>query len=97
MNSRVQTKCTKSIDMQFHWLHDQSIILKQFRFFLCMGMFNFADYWIKRHQAAHHKNIRREFLTLFNMLIKRATATHAPVHGCVRLLVYISINICSRA
>ena len=24
---------------------------------------NYADYWTKHHPAAHHKNVRKEFLT----------------------------------
>ena len=33
INSRVQPKRTKAMDMRFHWLRDRSINQKQFRFF----------------------------------------------------------------
>ena len=33
INSRVQPKCTKDMDMQFHLLHNQGVSKKQLRFF----------------------------------------------------------------
>jgi hypothetical protein len=34
VNKRVQPKCTKAMDMRFHWLHDHSINQKHFLFLL---------------------------------------------------------------
>jgi hypothetical protein len=33
VNKRVQPKCTKAMDMRFHWLRDCSINQKQFQFY----------------------------------------------------------------
>ena len=61
INSKVQPKRTKAMDMRFHWLRDRET-QKQFRFYWRAGVLNYADYWTKHHPAAHHRNIRPEFL-----------------------------------
>jgi hypothetical protein len=38
INLRVQPKCTKVMDMRFHWLRDQGVNQKQFRFYWRPGM-----------------------------------------------------------
>ena len=55
INSRVQPKCTKTMDMRFHWLRDRGINEKQFHIFWCHGTLNFADYWMKHHSPDHTK------------------------------------------
>ena len=65
INSRVQPKRTKAMDMRFHWLRDRSINQNQFRFFWRPGHTNLADYWTKHHPANHHRNMQRE---IFNPL-----------------------------
>ena len=62
INKKVQQKCTKAMDMQFHWLKDREC-QKQFRFYWRPGKLNYADYWTKHHSAKHHRNVRREYLT----------------------------------
>jgi hypothetical protein len=62
INGKVQPKRTKAMDMRFHWLRDREC-QDQFRFHWRPGKLNYADYWTKHHPAAHHKNIRKEFLT----------------------------------
>ncbi|EJK62785.1 hypothetical protein THAOC_16591 [Thalassiosira oceanica] len=62
INSKVQPKRTKAMDMRFHWLRDRET-LKQFRFYWRSGKLNLADYFTKHHPAAHHRNMRGEFLT----------------------------------
>ena len=62
INSKVQPKRTKAMDMRFHWLRDREC-QEQFRFYWRPGKLNYADYWTKHHSASHHKNTRREFLT----------------------------------
>jgi hypothetical protein len=69
ITSRVQPKRTKAMDMRFHWLRDRSVNQKQFRFFWRPGPFNYADYWTKHHPAAHHRNMRKEFLTPIKVLM----------------------------
>ena len=44
INSRVQPRRTKAMDMRFHWLRDRSVNQKQFRFFWRPGDLNFGDY-----------------------------------------------------
>ena len=62
INGKVQPKHTKAMDMRFHWLRDREC-QGQFKFYLCPGKTNYADYWTKHHSTAHHINICKEFLT----------------------------------
>jgi hypothetical protein len=59
INSRVQPKRTKAMDMRFHWLRDRGV----FRFLWRPGNMNCGDYWTKHHAPAHHRNMRCEILT----------------------------------
>ena len=43
INHKVQPKCTKAMDMHFHWLQNQNA-KEQFRFFRWLDAMNFADY-----------------------------------------------------
>jgi hypothetical protein len=43
---------------------------QQFQFFWRPGPLNYADYWTKHHPAAHHRNIRKEFLTPIKVLME---------------------------
>ena len=67
INNKIQPKRTKAMDMRFHWLRDREC-QQQFRFYWRPGRLNYADYWTKHHSAAHHKNIRREFITPYIVL-----------------------------
>ena len=62
VNRKIQPKRTKAMDMRFHWLRDREC-QQQFRIYWRPGKLNYADYWTKHHQATHHQNVRREFLT----------------------------------
>jgi hypothetical protein len=62
INGKVQPKRTKAMDMRFHWLRDREC-QQQFRIYWRPGKMNYADYWTKHHPEAHHRNIRKEFLT----------------------------------
>ena len=62
VNAKIQPKRTKAMDMRFHWLRDREC-QQQFKFYWRPGKQNHADYWTKHHSAAHHINIRKEFLT----------------------------------
>ena len=64
VNLKVQPKCTKSMDMRFHWLRDREA-QQQFRFYWKPGKTNLADYFTKHHTPSHHKNVRSEFLTKY--------------------------------
>ncbi len=67
INSKVQPKRTKAMDMQFHWLGDREC-QQQFRIYWRPGKLNYADYWTKHHPTAHHWNIHKEFLTPHTVL-----------------------------
>ena len=69
VNNIIQPKQMKAMDRRFHWLRDR-MNQGQFRFHWRPGPTNLADYWTKFHTAAHHKNFRREFLTLFKLVEK---------------------------
>jgi hypothetical protein len=53
INSKIQPKCTKSMDMRFEWLKDREA-KNQFRFFWRLGKTNLADYFMKHHPPDHH-------------------------------------------
>ena len=67
INSKIQPKRTKAMDMRFHWLRDREC-QEQFRIHWRPGKLNYADYWTKHHPAKHHKNARREFITPHTVL-----------------------------
>jgi hypothetical protein len=67
VNAKIQPKRTKAMDMRFHWLRDREC-QKQFKFYWRPGKQNYTDYWTKHHSAAHHVNMRKEFLTPFIVL-----------------------------
>ena len=86
INSKIQPKRTKAMDMRFFWLKDREA-QEQFRFFWRAGATNLADYWTKHHPGAHHRNMRKEFLTTMHELTKlREEIRGGPegqLQGCV--------------
>jgi hypothetical protein len=89
VNLRVQPKRTKAMDMHFHWLRNQSVNQKQFKFYWRPGTSMRADYWTKHHSPSHHCQIRNEILTPYqivmdlyqlisNICIFEVTARHLP-------------------
>ncbi len=61
INSKIQPKRTKLMDMRFEWLKDREA-KNQFRFFWRSGKTSLADYFTKHHPPAHHRNVKGEFL-----------------------------------
>ena len=65
------------MDMRFHWLRDREL-QEQLRFYWRSGKLNYADYFTKHHPTAHHRNIRKEFLTpqwvLKDLALRKAAA-----------------------
>ena len=57
----------KAMDMHFHWLCDGEA-QQQFRFNWRPGTSNLANYWTKHHTAAHHVNVRHDYLTPYIVL-----------------------------
>jgi hypothetical protein len=66
---RVQPKRTKAMDMRFHWLHDRGVNQKQFKFYWRPGTSMRADYWMKHHSPAHHRHMRNEILTPYDVVL----------------------------
>ncbi len=62
INNKIQPKCTKAMDMRFHWLHNQEA-QGQFKIYWQPGWKNLADYFTKHHPPARHVNVRGKFLT----------------------------------
>jgi hypothetical protein len=69
INLRVQPKCTKAMDMHYHWLRDWGINQKQFKFYWRPGTLMWADYWTKHHPPSHHRNMRSEILTPYKVVL----------------------------
>ena len=67
VNGKIQPKRTKAMDMRFHWLRDRET-QQQFNIYWRPGHTNKADYWTKHHSAAHHVNIRNQYLTPYIVL-----------------------------
>jgi hypothetical protein len=68
INLRVQPKRTKAMDMRFHWLHDWGVNQKQFKFYWRPGTLMRADYWMKHHSPSHHRHMRSEILTPYDVV-----------------------------
>ncbi len=62
INSKVQPKQTKAMDMRFHWLCNWEC-QQQFCIYWQPGKLNYANYWTKHHPETHHHNMQKEFLT----------------------------------
>ena len=62
VNSRVQPKHTKSMDMRYYWLRCRDS-QGQFRYYWKPGPTNQADYYTKHFPASHHVEIRPTILT----------------------------------
>jgi hypothetical protein len=61
---RVRPKRTaEAMDMRFEWLLDREQ-QGQFKIYWPPGKMNLADYFMKHHPLAHHRNMRDTFLTL---------------------------------
>ena len=93
INNKIQPKCTKAMDMHFHWLCNQEA-QGQFKIYWQPWQTNLAEYLTKHHPPAHHVNVRGGFLTRVKDLaearctkIERQTKTlssePAKLYGCV--------------
>jgi hypothetical protein len=61
-NNKIQPKCTKAMDMGFHWLRNREA-QGQFKIYWQPRRTNLANYSTKHHPPAHHVNVRGKFLT----------------------------------
>jgi hypothetical protein len=62
VNSNIQPRRTKSMDMRFYWLRCRDS-QGQFRYYWKPGPTNQADYYTKHHPAHHHTEQRPKILT----------------------------------
>jgi hypothetical protein len=84
VNSNIQPRRTKAMDMRFYWLRDREA-QKQFKFYWRPGKTNLGDYWTKHHCAAHHIEKRNEILTLHNIITAlRASIARTPITNTAR-------------
>ena len=81
INSKIQPKRTKSMDMRFEWLKDRES-KNQFRFFWRSGKTNLADYFTKHHPPTHLRNVRGEFLTRVADLVRSRTSSFSASKNC---------------
>ena len=61
-NNNTQCKRSKSWDMRCYCMRCEES-QKMFRVYWRPGTTNLADYFTKHHPAAHHRNVRPEFVT----------------------------------
>jgi hypothetical protein len=78
VNNNIQPRCTKAMDMQFHWLcccESQN----QFKYYWKPRTNNQANYYTKHQCAAHHIKKRKEILTLnFVLNALRTSSNRTP-------------------
>eukprot|EP00804_Cyclotella_cryptica_P000684 CCRYP_014695-RE/>CCRYP_014695-RE protein AED:0.41 eAED:0.41 QI:0/-1/0/1/-1/1/1/0/259 len=85
VNNTIQPKCTKAMDMRFHWLRC-CINQKHFWPYWHAGATNLADYVTKHHPAIHHQAVRPLFLTADHPLLPhwKLTAPCIPRNTLMR-------------
>jgi hypothetical protein len=62
VNSNIQLRQTKAMDMRFYWLRN-SEAQKQFRFFWQTDKTSLSNYWTEHHCTVHHIEKRNIILT----------------------------------
>jgi hypothetical protein len=84
VNSNIQPRRTKAMNMRFHWLRDREA-QEQFKFYWRPGKTNLGDYWTKHHCAAHHVEKRNEILTPYSIVTAlRASIARTPITNTAR-------------
>ena len=61
-NDTIKQQRSQAIDMRYHWIRDR-VQQKHFNVYWAPGSTNLADYFTKHFSAAHHKNIRYQYLS----------------------------------
>ena len=61
VNSTFKQKRSKSWDVRYHWISEQSTLGK-FLIYWAKGLENLADYHTKHHPPFHHKNVRETYI-----------------------------------
>ena len=78
VTNTIQPKCTKVMDMGFHWLRCCES-QKKFRIYWRAGATNLANYVTKHHPTIHHQSLRSVYLT-------QPTKLHALRHKVHNIL-----------
>ena len=61
MNSTMQQKLSKAMDMRLNWVQDR-IKQKQFNVFWKPGSEKIGDYHTKHHAPIYHRNVRTHYI-----------------------------------
>ena len=61
MNSTMQQKSSKAMDMRFYWVQDR-IKQNHFKVFWKPGTTKLGDYHTKHHTPNHHRNVREHYI-----------------------------------
>ena len=61
INNNMKRRKTRSLDMRYHWIRDK-VQQGQFNVYWKSGLLNLADYFTKRHNEAHHIQMRKKHL-----------------------------------
>ena len=80
VNDYLKKKKSKSWDMNYHWLSDQSK-LNKFYIYWDKGINNKADYPTKHHPPSHHKHVRPTYI-LKGYNIQQNNVSHFPARVC---------------
>ena len=83
LDDTMKQKCSKAIDMRFHWLKDTIKNHKQLNLKWASGTENLADYFSKHHLGSHHRRVRPIYI--FSQGNSPTT-----LKGCVRILKFNS-------
>ena len=84
INAKITPRRSKTMGMRFHWLKDRECQQK-FKFYWQPCKLNHTDFWTKHHSAAHHVNVRNEFLTPYIVIkmirMKKDNTNQVPAHA----------------
>jgi hypothetical protein len=81
-NDTINQQRSRSIDMQFYWVHDR---VKQghFKVFWAPGKTNLADYFTKHHPPRHHQRIKSTYIHQSKSKTTLPNLAHSIQQGCV--------------
>ena len=63
VHNKMKQKMSKSWDMRFNWLRDKAKVKKLLRIYWERRTKNWANYFTKHHPPAHHKLMRRFYMS----------------------------------
>ena len=66
----IKNKRSKSWDVRYYWMTEHQVN-GDFDIYWEKGKNNLADYHTKHHSPTHHKNVRRKYYILQNLLVQK--------------------------